>query len=271
MNIPNLPDNLHKFLLLGGVLLLIYAQLEGNKLTDNINKNVDAFNLTKDSLNIRIKRNEYQFEKIKKKADKLSSKYGIENPIEIKDSLAIFTQTLKGSMQELAVGDSISKLWEKYNDAKFEIEIAEDQLLILNKQMSNFQDEYDQKEFINNIFLFMGMFLLFSGLWKWQKQQNINDELLLREILDKGKIYPHCQSCGKNFSSIRQNGKNKDKSINNAFCESCYDNGKFVKKMTREEFEAYKQSEIKKQKGWINKKNLKNRLNKLERWKESEY
>ena len=271
MNIPNIPDNLHKFLLLGGVLLLIYVQLESGKLTDNFNSKVDSFNLTKDSLNIKIKRNEYQLEKIRKNASILSQKYGIENPIEIKDSLAIFSYTLQGSKQELAVSDSISRLWEQYNDDKFEIEIAQDKLAILNRQMFDNRDEYDQKETNNNVFAAFGLLLLFSGLWKWQKQQNINDALLKREIQDKGKVYPYCQSCGKNFSSIRTNGKNKDKTINNAFCKSCFDNGKFKEKMTREEFAERKKVEIKKQKGWLNKRILKNRLDKLERWKENEY
>jgi len=271
MNIPNVPDNLHKFLLLGGVLLLIYVQLESNKLTDVFNSKVDSFNLTKDSLNIKIKRNEYQLEKIRKKASLLAKKYGIENPIELKDSLAIFTYTLQGSKQELAVSDSISRLWERYNDDKFEIEIAEDKLLILNRQMFDNQDEYDQKESILNAFAVLGLILLFSGLWKWQKQQNINDALLKREIHDNGKIYPYCQSCGKNFSAIRVNGKNKDKTINNAFCKSCFDDGKFKEKLTLEEFEERKKTEIKKQKGWINKRVLKNRLDGLERWKENEY
>lgn len=271
MNIPNVPDNLHKFLLLGGVLLLIYVQLESTKIIDNFNSKVDSFNLTKDSLNIKIKRNEYQLEKIRKKAKQLSSKYGIENPIEIKDSLAIFTYTLQGSKQELTVSDSISKLWEKYNDDKFEIEIAQDKLSILNRQMLDNQDEFDQKELINNVFAGFGLILLFSGLWKWQRQQNINDELLNREILDKGKVYPYCQSCGKNFSSIRKNGKNKDKTINNAFCKSCFNNGKFKEKITKEEFEERKKEEIKNQKGWLNRLRLKNRLDDLERWKEDEY
>jgi len=271
MNIPNIPDNLHKFLLLGGVLLLVYAYVEERELTDTYNYQVDKTNSTIDSMRFKIKRYEYRSNRFLKKVEQLSLQYGVENPLETQDSTIIFTRPFSGSANEVLVGDSVSKLWDKFNDDKFEIGLLNDERISLNKKIVLNAGEYLQKEEINGFLTGFAIVMLLFGLYRWNAQQKINDQLLQRQIYDKGKIYDNCQSCGRFFSAIRKRGRNKDKTENAAFCIECFDKGKFNKKFKLEEFEILKNQAIDNQKNWIKKLVLKNRLSKLERWKSSEY
>ena len=45
-----------------------------------------------------------------------------------------------------------------------------------------------------------------------------------------------CQSCGMPIISDEQLGKNEDGSINDDYCKYCYRDGKFIDKVTMEEY-----------------------------------
>ena len=73
------------------------------------------------------------------------------------------------------------------------------------------------------------------GLIGMMRFQDIQDELLKRQLSDKPKAHKFCQSCGKKFSSIRLNSKNSDGTTNLAFCTDCYKDGQFVEnELTKE-------------------------------------
>ncbi|MFN5024385.1 MAG: zinc ribbon domain-containing protein [Bacteroidota bacterium] len=60
-----------------------------------------------------------------------------------------------------------------------------------------------------------------------EKLQKLSEELIKVDLDNKSKKYKYCQSCGKNYSAMRLNGKDKNGNYNPAFCIDCYDNGEF--------------------------------------------
>ena len=121
-----------------------------------------------------------------------------------------------------------------------------------------------------NIYFSIGLIMLVFSLIAWNSYERKQNSTKVRQ---NERIYSDCQSCGKEFSSKRQYGTNKDASINLGFCNDCYENGEYVNpSLTIQEVlsEAYKR-------GYKDPKlpliffTLKKRLESLDRWKRHEY
>lgn len=272
MTLPSIPDNLYKLFILAGVFCLAYGYIEDNHNSDKYFSKVDFFNSSIDSLDIEVMKIEHQREKLSKVADFLSKRNNISNPIKSNDSLVIFTQTIVGAKKEVSVSDSLSKLWDEYKEAQFKIDLFNKQLKIRKETLNQAKEEYKATEETNKWINLTGGICLIFGLIGMMRFQDIQDELLKRQLSDKPKAHKFCQSCGKKFSSIRLNSKNSDGTTNLAFCTDCYKDGQFVEnELTKEEFLKRAAIEAKKRKTWLGRKLISGRLKNLERWDTDEY
>jgi hypothetical protein len=272
MTLPSLPDNLYKLFILAGIFCLAYGYIEDSNSNDKYWSKVDIFNGRIDSINIEITKFAHQREKLSKVANLLSKRNNVPNPIEINDSIIVFTQAVKGDKKEVSVSDSLSKLWKEYKEAEFNITLFNKQLDKKKQELKQAKDEYNAAKETNIWVNITGGMCLIFGLIGMMWFQAIQDELLKRQLSDKPKIYRYCQSCGKKFSSVRPNSKNSDGSVNSAFCSSCFSDGQFMEaELTKDEFQKRAIKEVQKRKTWFGRKLLSTRLKNLERWDSDEY
>lgn len=272
MTLPSIPDNLYKLFILAGVFCLAYGYIEDNHNTDKYFSKVDFFKSSIDSLDVELMKIEHQREKLSRVADFLSKRNKIKNPIITDDSLVIFNQTIVGDNKEVAVSDSLSKLWDEYKEAQFKIALFNKQLNIRKETLNQAKDEYKATEETNELIYISGFICLTIGLYGMMRFQEIQDQLLKRQLFDKPKTHQFCQSCGKKFSSVRLYAKYADGTPNLAFCSSCYLDGVFIEsELTKEEFFKRAEIEVKKRKTWLGQKILSARMKNLERWDNDEY
>jgi len=250
---PSIPNNTSLILILLGFICIFYGykldeegKIESNKMYSNLSNNLFELKfksklfenqVNNDSEKIsqlrnQIKNSEIEKKILKEEIDSLIDK--IEDRIDI-----LYVDSLKTDF-----------LIKNYNQSNNQY------LLELNYALTS--------KIFGLIFIFLGIF----GLMKIEKLNNVklNRELNLIPI-----SYKYCQSCGKNFNSIIINGKNKDETINIAFCNNCFDDGKFKKEdLTVDDIlnEIILDNNIK-----DNKVKLKTRkqLSSLDRWTKTKY
>lgn len=272
MTLPSIPDNVYKLTLLIGIFLMGYSTLEDRQNSDMYFSKVNGFNASIDSLDIEIMKIEHQKKKLVEASKFLSKRNGIENPILNRDSLLVFTQTITGAKNEVLVSDSLSILWDDYKESQFKIDMFNKQLKTRKEALKNAKEEFRSNGDFNSWLGWAGAFFFLFGSIGMFLIQDIQDELLKRQLREKPKYYKYCQSCGKKFSSMRHTSKNIDGTINTAFCTACFDNGIFIEPdLTQEEFKRRSILEVRKRKTWIGKKLLLSRLKKLERWDADDY
>ena len=272
MTLPSIPDNLYKLFLLVAIFCLAFAYLEDRHNNDKYFSKVDNFNASIDSLNIEILKINHQGQKLVKAADYLSQRNNIQNPITKEDTLEIFQQAISGSKIEVSVSDSLSKLWSDWKENQFKVGLFDKQIIYKIDALREAKKEYEETYVINMGFQLGGYICLVLGLIGMTKIQDMQDDQLKRQLQEKPRTYKYCQSCGKNFLSMRQNARNNDGTITQAFCSSCHANGQFTEpELTKEEFQKRTASELKKRKTWLGKKILTSRLSNLERWDIDEY
>lgn len=272
MSIPNTPDNLHKFILVIGVGLIAYCYLESIKLYDKYNLKIEKQNELVTNTNLLIFENKQNLFIIEERATDLSKKYKIDNPIAKNDDSTItFHQVINGDEANVKISDSISKLFDSYQNIEFKVLIEKERLRLLSKSILDAQDELIERENANNIITVFAILLMFIGFNSLLKQQNRYDELQKIEIAEKGKFHKHCQSCAQTFSSMINYGELENQKKQFAFCSNCFDKGKFKKNLNREDFELIKKEAVEKQNNWFRKKLISQRFENLERWKENKF
>jgi hypothetical protein len=271
MTVPNLPDNIHKFLLIAGLVLIVYSFFEYQKTTKNYNSAIDEYHKLADNAEILILENEYALEKMERKANFLSKKYDIENPISNNDTIVSFTRKITGTQKELEVSETMNELWNSYTNQKLQLKIEKTKFKRLDKNIKFTKKENSELENFYMFLSFLGASLLYTGYNKWKKEQKNRDTLINYEIIEKGKIFTNCQSCGKTFSSIVKYGLLENLKKQFAFCSNCYDKGKFIENLTREDFELMKKEAVEKQNNWFSKRLISQRFDNLERWNENNY
>ncbi len=105
-----------------------------------------------------------------------------------------------------------------------------------------------------------------------EQVQTLQKKMLLFDLSQKESKYKFCQSWGKTYSSVILNGHYENGDINPAFCNNCYDNGKFVEpELTFDELINRTDSGFCAKKSKFQKFQLRDRLNGLERWKKDQY
>ncbi|ESU20209.1 hypothetical protein FEDK69T_30240 [Flavobacterium enshiense DK69] len=269
MNI-NIPDKISKLLVLIGVILIGYSFYNSGDVEKNYFAKIDNFNQLKDSSSISQLVLKDKLENIKLVAENLSIKYGTENPISLdKDSLVTFNRTLSGGKFESFVSDSINKLWIEYKRHEFKNEIIDKKIERYSTRLDEEKKLKDSYFKLNTELENIGFILFIIGIFLWMLDEP--DEKKKELINLNEKLYPFCQSCGKKFTSVRKYGKEIDSTDNLAFCEECYNDGKFTNdEITKEEFIEKSNIEIK-DKNWLVKKILKSRFQNLERWNKNKY
>lgn len=262
MNI-NIPDKLYKFLILIGVLLIAFSIYKKENSEEFYFSKIYEYRGIQDSLVISQIKIDDQRDRLIEISQSLAKTYEVENPIENNDSLIFFNRMLSGPTANLKVSDSIQKLWLNYKSLKF-------QMRLLDKKLE-FEDKYLEEEknlkndYIDTYFkvLGIGFLLLFTGTFIWMNDSETNTKNYTKQY---EKVYSYCQSCAKNFTSMRSYGTNKDKSLNYAFCIECFKKGKFREpELTKIEAKRRLYHTVQ-NRNWIVKLIVESRFARLERW-----
>ncbi len=272
MSFPSIPDNVYKFLLFVGLVIIGYSYIEDIRFTDYYNNKIALYSNDIDSFNIETKKIAHQSKRILEKAAIIGIRNKIESPITPTDTGITFRLIETMKLQKKEVGDSVYKIWREFKEKDFELDIFRQKLEDKKNVLLETQKEWKSRHITNIFFFFGGFALLFLGFIGMQRHQEVQEELLQRQLLEKPKFYLFCQSCGKNFTAILKKGKNLDGSENHAFCNKCYDNGVFIEEnLTYEEFVIRANTELDKNRNWLKKRRLSNRFKSLERWTKDEY
>ncbi len=271
-SIPSIPDNSYKFILYIGLVLIGYSFLQGIESTKTYNNQASSLQTALDSMTIRNSIQTNERKKLMEKANELSLKHGIQNPIIDNDSFIIFNQTVTGDLNAKMVSDTLQRIWDSYKSGQFQIDLLNEKIRMGER---NLKSELNHFEEINHFYFglaIIGMLIAFIGYIGMEKLQKLNEDLIKIDLESKAKKYKHCQSCGKNYSSVRINGKDKNGTYNQAFCIDCYDDGEFKEPdLTLNDFKLRSESILKQQKGFLLKRHLRKRFQNLERWVTNEY
>lgn len=270
MNI-NIPDKFYKLFVLIGILLVGYSYYQMDREERIYFEKIDGYNKVQDSLAIAVFIRNYKLNEIKRKADRISETYCVDNPLVEMDSILKFSKKLNGTKEELLVSDSIDVLWENFQVHKFKIELLKKREEIESKQLEDAKKLKSSYFKIYKVLQESGFYLLFIGMFLWVIDQPWINAKSKESKKQFEKIYSFCQSCGMKFSPIRAYGTEKNKDSNYSFCKNCFKDGKFTNKELTHEEVITSARETTKHKNWFYRKLLGNRLSKLERWKQNEY
>lgn len=272
MTLPTIPDNFYKFCLYIGLIILGYIFINSFEYQNAYNSKVDYSNSYIDSLKINKLYQERKKELMIDISENLSKRYAIENPIKTTDSTASFSYVLKGTKEEFVVSDSINKIWNKYSDGEFQIELLNKKIEMTQKNLEIEEGFFKRRQYLYLAMFVLGITLAFFGFIGMGNLQKLQDKLIELEIKSKNIKYNFCQSCGKNFNSMRENSKDHNGEINFAFCTDCFDNGVFTENIkNREEFELKMEEELSRCKNKKERNILAKRFKSLERWNIDEY
>ena len=181
--------------------------------------------------------------------------------IRIMDSIAIKEEEY-GFQQGKIYGNAITSASNKLETYKLEREIW---------KSSNERFYYDSA--INISLMVIGGLLSIFGLKHWFRKDSFDNNLLIRENLDKPNFSTNCQSCGKGFNSVITYSNENNGIKNYHFCSGCYENGSFIepdltlqkiKERTKSYLHLHKKSEAQV-------KQILKKLNNLDRWKMNSY
>ena len=274
MTIPTLPDNLTKVCFFLAFVSFAYGYFQYESASTNFKKSsmdyitvLDSINKSGEKTNFQIDSLNQVFNSLKKKQDQ---EYA-ELPTDTSNHLA-YSKKVKIRLSKLQkLIDSMSlvnakstKIWEA--DKKNVVPSIVSQAYEFSKGDLSSASTTKTTTFI------IGLMLVILGLFELYRIQKIQDELLLRQLGEKEKYYPYCQSCGKNFTSMREYGKRNDGTKNKAFCSECFENGFFREPdITFEEIKKRAIIETKDKKQLFFKTKLIVKLENLERWKNTDY
>ncbi|GAA6766482.1 hypothetical protein AAFH68_24240 [Flavobacterium sp. CGRL1] len=272
MTLPTIPDNYYKLFLYSGLVIIAYCFVNSFESQKSYNIKVDSSNSYIDTLKIKRIYQEKEKKILIEISDDLSRRYNITNPIKATDSTASFNYIIKGTKEEIIVSDSIKKLWNKYINGNFEIDLLDTKIDMIKKNLSNDKDFFENQQYFYFGLAIFGALLGFVGIHGMEKLQKFQETLIQLDISSKDIKYKFCQSCGKNFNSLRLNGKNKDGEVNYAFCSDCFNKGKFTESIkNKEEFDSIVDEELKKCTNKKEKEALEKRFKLLERWNSDDY
>lgn len=259
----NIPDKIYKLLILIGVLLIGYGFYKIENTEKLYFQEIEKYRTLSDSISI------LELKRAKKKSDlqkisiNLSKTYNIKNQIKANDSTLIFNRALTGVKTNMLVSDSLQKLWLDYSNLSFKLKILDKKLSFADRYLS--EEKNLKTSYLNNFkkILYLGYLFFFIGCIMWLIDSETDSS---KKTKQHKRLYNYCQSCAKNFNSMRVYGKNKDDSMNFAFCSYCYDDGKFLEPgLTKQEAKERFLSSF--QKNNRLKRFLANiRFNKIDRW-----
>lgn len=276
MNLPSIPDNLYKVLVLLGALLIGYfyfyklepLQKDKETISKNYKQNIDSLISTFNSIQNDIGGVYRKFAATKKEIDnnyKLIPKNDTLSEEEYKKYQATINNIKRLTLK---IESFTSEIEKKY---KTQISIN-NQITAINENYSGELNLYNSESDIYIILIIVGIFALVLGFTGLASHQRIQDELLKRQLTEKEIFYDVCQSCGKKFNSIVRYSENSDGTKNHSFCQSCYSNGQFTEpELTIEQaINRIKNSKSFGYNSWY-KWQIIERIKRLDRWNEDPY
>jgi hypothetical protein len=271
MNIPNIPDNLHKALFVIGLILVGFAYYKYDQniiAIENEAKHVNKLSEDEYFQKMKVVNLESEFQIL---CWIEAKKLNIENFCEKdKDGDLQFYQIIGGSNEVLRVSDSLSIIWHNIENEREASDNLTDKFEFATDDLKDFVElTYEANDF-NRALGLLGGLLAFIGLSRWWKIQNIQDKIVEAELPASPK-FKHCQSCGRNFSFRVKHGTNKDSSLSDLFCSDCYQQSEFTSFLDEDSFKILKENKIKNCETKREKARIKARFEKLIRWNINDY
>lgn len=273
MNIPNLPDSLHKALFIIGLICIAFAYYENDQNNLKIDNELSSVNGMLEDIyfqKIKVKGLETDFQMTCwEEAHKLGLdvKDFCEND---KDGELEYYRLLSGTNQELRVSDSLNKLWhviEAEREARDNIIDKHD--FAIDNFRENENRLLDRNDFTYGLGVF-GAVLALIGIARWWKVQTIQDRIISLKLPEKRK-FEYCQSCSRNFSFRVLSGTKVDGNESDLFCSDCYDKGSFTSYIDLESLTEKKKQLLANCKTKFEKKRIENRFKNLRRWTINDY
>lgn len=271
MNIPNIPDNLHKALFVIGLILVGFAYYKYDQniiAVENEAKKVNETWEEKYFQTMKVLDLETDFQIL---CWEESKKLKIENFCERDNNGVLrFYRVLDGSNKELSISDSLNKIWNKIEAERSTRDNLNDKLEFATEDLECCVTLTDEANDFNISLGFFGGLLALIGIIRWWKIQNIQDKIVESGLPTTPK-FECCQSCGRNFSFRVLRGTNKDKSTSELFCSDCFQSGEFTAFLDEESFKTIKDETMKKCETKKGKERLKRRFENLIRWNIDDY
>lgn len=273
MNLPTIPDNLHKLLVILGLTLGIYSYITSNSNYDNYeNKLIEYVQDLERLIFEKNQFNEFQKETLKKLQGSVKTVKKLQEIINTKEKYEPKDiEKVRRNLDEEEIiaeklytkSDSLGKLIDKKD---FEIKLKE-----LNVEQA--EDRFRSAGKFLDTYYFISILLFITGIYFWGLHEDVASELAKRELIGKPTSSPHCQSCGKKFSSFVCYGSELNSQTNYHFCKECYILGVFTEpELTVDEVKIRAKKELLTLN--IPSKSIKNvvvRIDKLHRWKKNNY
>jgi hypothetical protein len=274
MTIPPIPDTLSKFCFLIGFIAIGYGYLQFESASKEYKEISSRYIFRLDSINNSVSKELSKISNLETIFNTLRSRHDSIHAQLRRDSLASnsYINKVKLAVPNLRrLIDSMTLVNNQSKDILSAID-KKDVPQILSTEYQTSLKNLNYARNTNTIASIVGFLLLVTGLIELYKVQNLQNELLTRQLGEKEKYYIFCQSCGKNFSSAQFHGKNSDGSKNNSFCFECYENGQFKESnITIEDIRSRMINDIKDGSSKLSKSQLMSRLKELERWSKSKY
>lgn len=256
-----IPDKIHQLLVAVGLFLLGFGFLRMDNKDEQYFQAVDQYRFLTDSLELLTLERNYLQTLLTDKSRVLSKKYNVDDPIQVSDSSLLFVRILTGSEDAVKVTELLEPLHKNYARKNFELTLLSKKIgkerIYLDEQLKLKSDDNEGTELLLNI----GLVLFGIGLILW----------LIHDTEKPTKPSSVCHSCGKRFSAIRIKGINSDGTVNDSFCNFCYQDGKLT------EPELSLSNVIERVKSEISRKNFLKRyftilrIKGLDRWRKTEY
>src|SRR5688572_19579012 len=116
MNMPSLPDNINRLLILFSIIIMAYCFLTTRENEDKAGILIDDREELRDSINSKRTHLKLIKDDLIYESSVMAQKYKIENPIIDKDSVIVFDRITVGDTTEVLVSDTISKLYRNYKN-----------------------------------------------------------------------------------------------------------------------------------------------------------
>lgn len=267
MNIPSIPDNFYKILVMLGLAIIIYSQYEYEKNFQKRQNEEIEYAKRIDDLNEKIAKNEFLLTQIKDKSNIISNRNDIENPLILEDTQVLFKRLIKGDSKSEKFNDSINFLFLEYKEADFYIKQLSNKIIAERKTESLKEEILKVEADIKDQYFDIGLVIVLLGGLGMYIQQSRNDKLLKLQISSYNSLYTNCQSCGKEFNLMIPKGTDSKGGIFDGFCIKCFENGQFTNPdLTKQDVlnDIFIRKNIKSN---IIKKIIELRVSQLERWK----
>jgi hypothetical protein len=253
----NIPDSLPKLIILVGIICIAAGLYMKEELTENYYSKFDKFDEIQDAFELENFVVELELENLIKRSHQLSEMFELENPIKSQDSIITFEQTFSGNKKKVLLTDSLNIYWSNYVKNKASLDILKKRMDIKSENIEIEKKILDSRKYLYGFYLEFGIVFFILGVNIWLLDIYFESKKIIKQT---DKVFNFCQSCGHNFTSIRTNGTEKDKSNNFAFCIECYKKGKLKEpELTNEDFINRKKIKIKNL-NWLSRKVLMKRL-----------